>query len=654
MTDSENAQAILRTLSVPGARSGPPSHLAALAPVREPSTTRVGEHAPPDMMHRLSYGRISSPLPYGVLSDYDRSDSDLEVPAIELSNDRVQATILPSLGGRVWSLTMADGRELVHRSPVLRWANFGLTDAWFAGGIEWNLGSTGHSAMSSRPMHTAILHTPLGPVVRLWEWERTRDLVLQIDLWLSGARLMASTRVINPDPEPKPLYYWTNMAVTETSGTRVLAPASTAWRTGYEGVLERVPVPFPDGPLDVSVPSASRYAADYFFEVAHDTGRLVCAVEPDGRGLAQTSTEALRGRKLFLWGNGPGGQRWQDWLGAAGSRYLEIQAGVCPTQLEHDVLDGNDHRSWTEAFLPLNLDPSVVTADYGTASQAARTSVHDSTPPEWLEQVHDQWLREVADLVPDTLVHTGSGWGRTELALRQAGQTTETGHAVQLTGTPFPDVDDESRALMHLAQTGDRTGLNAMPVDRPTLPVISDRWMAVLAAVEAEGAGANWWVPYALGTARHLKGDLEGARTAYRRSVERQPTVVALRGLALLADNPSDRTELYRQALALTPHDRRLAVELLVSARDSSGPAEVVALVGALPDAVRTHGRIQLLLADALATLGEGQAAREILRDLEVPDLAEGDQTLSDLWTRLRPDQDVPARLDFRMAVMPK
>ncbi len=71
--------------------------------------------------------------------------------------------------------------------------------------------------------------------------------------------------------------------------------------------------------------------------------------------------------------------------------------------------------------------------------------------------------------------------------------------------------------------------------------------------------------------------------------------------------------------------------------------------MSALPEAVRTHGRTQMLLADALATTGEDAAALEILEDIEVPDLAEGDQTLSQLWERLRPGQPVPAHLDFRM-----
>ena len=135
--------------------------------------------------------------------------------------------------------------------------------------------------------------------------------------------------------------------------------------------------------------------------------------------------------------------------------------------------------------------------------------------------------------------------------------------------------------------------------------------------------------------------------------MERQPTAGALRGLALLADGPAERVQLLRQALTLAPGDRRLAVELLTSLLDAGEPAAVVATVRDLPDALRGLGRIQLLLAQALALSGDDDAALAILTDLEVPDLAEGDQALSDLWARLCPGEVVPAGLDFRMSVTP-
>jgi hypothetical protein len=629
-----------RTLSVRGSRLGPRGRLPPLAPVRPRPLARLSEQAPRSMRERVERGRLLSPLPYALFSDYDRADHQLDLPALELSNGAVTATVLPTLGGRVWSLVdHTRDRELLFVNPRLRFANFGLTDAWFAGGVEWNLGSTGHTTMSTRPVHAAVVEGPDGPVLRLWEWERTRDLVLQVDLWLDGARLLASTRVVNPDPEPKPLYYWTNIAVPETDGTRVLVPATHAWRTDYSGLLDRVAVPHPDSAeVDVSRPSASTHAADYFYEVGERRGRIVCAVEPDGRGLAQTSTDVLTGRKLFLWGTGPGGRRWQEWLGTPATRYAEIQAGVCPTQLEHDLLDGHATRSWTECFTALDLAPEVVAGDYGAASDAAAREVHDTASPDWLEERHAHWLADVADLDPGEPAWVASGWGAAELALR--GRTAPA-------GMPFPPVDDDSAPLRRFAEGRDVAALDAIAADHPTIPPASDRWHT--AWDEAAAApGAGWWVHLAVAVGHHVRGEDEGAQAAYLKSVEHTPTATALRGLALLPGNDADA--LFARATALDPADRRLATERLVRLHAAGRDEELLTLARELPEPIRAHGRTRLLVAQALAATGREEEALEVLDDLEVPDLAEGDNSTSDLWLALRPGEPVPQRLDFRMS----
>ena len=642
---NEPTRVSLHTLSVRGSRLGPEGRLPSLTPVRPRPLARVSEQAPPPMRERVERGRLTSPLPYSLFSDYDRVDHQLDLPALELSNGEVTATVLPTLGGRVWSLVdHTRDRELLFVNPRLRCANFGLTDAWFAGGIEWNLGSTGHTPMSTRPVHAAVVEGPGGQVLRLWEWERTRDLLLQVDLRLDGARLLASTRVVNPDPEPKPLYYWTNIAVPETDGTRVLVPATHAWRTDYSGLLDRVPVPHPDqADLDVSRPSASAYAADYFYEVDDQRGRIVCAVEPDGRGLAQTSTDALTGRKLFLWGTGPGGRRWQEWLGTPSSRYAEIQAGVCPTQLEHDLLKGHATRSWTECFTALDLAPEVVAGDYTSASDAAMRAVHETAPPDWLEERHAHWLAEVADLDPGELAWVGSGWGAAELALR--------GRAAPA-GMPFAPVDDDSAPLRRFAEGCDVAALGAITADHPTIPPVSDRWCASWDQA-ASVPGAGWWVHLAVAVGHHVRGERGVAHAAYLKSMEHTPTATALRGLALLADDVGEADELFARAAGLDPADRRLATERLVRLHAAGRDEELLALVDELPEAIRTHGRTRLLVAQALAATGQHDEALEVLATLEVPDLAEGDDSTADLWLALRPGEPVPQRLDFRMAQEP-
>ena len=639
-TPSPAATVRRTTLTVPAANLGPESPLPRFTRLRKLPLPDVGPGAPPDMVERIGYGRLESPLPYRIQEDYDRSLREVELPAYVLDNGVLRATVLPTLGGRVWSLyDVARGRELLFRNPVLQFANFGLTDAWFAGGIEWNLGSTGHTTLSCRPVHAAVVAGPDGDVLRLWEWERTRDLVLQIDLSLppGSARLHASTRVVNPDPEEKPLYYWTNIAVPETPGTRVLTTADSAWRTEYTGALKRVPVPHPDRPdVDISYPRVSSFPADYFFDVADQRGRHIVAVEPDGAGFAQASTRGLRGRKLFLWGSGPAGSRWQEWLCGSSARYAEIQAGWCPTQLEHDRIGGRASVSWTETFGGVDLDPEAVAGDHAEACEAARAAVHQATDPDRLEAFHERWLAAVADAPVAEQLSTGSGWGHVELRLR------DDPGVVPLRALPFPPVDDDSVPAGHLLD-GDAERLAGSAARLP-VPPVSDRWRAVL-----EDAPDSEWVHLARAVNAHVRGDLDRAAEQYAASLAAGENAWSLRGLALLAED--DRAcDLYARARRLRPESRGLLVEHLERLLAAGCPRDCLDVVADLEPALRSHGRTRLLEARAWLAEDDRERAATIMDSLVVENLAEGDTVLTEVWDTLHPGAELPAHLDFRMS----
>src|SRR4029453_5450945 len=117
-----------------------------------------------------------------------------------------------------------------------------------------------------------------------------------------------------------------------------------------------------DPATDVSYTLSARRAADYFFQVPPGRKPWIAAVQADGRGLVHTSTAELGGRKLFCWGAGAGGRHWQEWLCGPDFRYLEIQAGLATTQLEHLRLEGSAEISWAEAYAPIEGAPGAVDA----------------------------------------------------------------------------------------------------------------------------------------------------------------------------------------------------------------------------------------------------------------------------------------------------
>jgi hypothetical protein len=612
------------TLVLPAAALGPENPLPPLvkpAPVQQ--VANLAE-LPPDLAEGLGYGQLDTVLPYRLQDGYTRSRTETELPALVLENDRLRATVLPSLGGRLYSLWhKGSGRELLYRNPVFQPANLALRDAWFAGGVEWNLGSTGHTAQTCAPMFAARVEGPDGtPVLRLWEWERTRDLPYQLDFSLPKGSdfLLVGVRVRNPHAHAVPVYWWSNIAVTREPETRVLAPATEAWHYGYGGRLDRVAVPG-----ELTYPARAEAAADYFFELADETPRWIAAVDGHGHGLLQASTRRLRGRKLFVWGESAGGRRWQDWLAPGAPGYLEIQAGLARTQLEHLRLDAGQTWDWLEAYGPVSADPAVV---HGSDWAAATGSVQASMP--MLDEQYQEWLK-VADLPPESLLHQGSGWGALEVHRTMA----------VLPGTPFP------AAAMGPEQEPWRALLDGLPpsgspseVPPPTL--VGAAWADLL-----EHTPENWLTWYHRGVARWAAGDHDGARSAWHSSLAAAGNPWALRNLAVASADRLAAAELSERALRLAPDLLPLAVEAITAQLDADLPERAAALLEAWQGEL--SGRLLLLTARTRLALGDTAGARAIFEaGFEVPNIREGETSLSDTWAALAATP-LPAAYDFRM-----
>jgi len=420
---------------------------------------------------------------------------------------------------------------------------------------------------------------------------------------------------------------------------RVLAPAARAWRTGYDGSIARVAIPFADDPAtDVSHPLLAQRAADYFFQVPSERRPWIAAVQADGRGLVQTSTARLRGRKLFCWGTAAGGRHWQEWLCGPGSRYLEIQAGLATTQLEHLRLEAGAEISWAEAYAPIEAAPGLVHGSWSDALDKVAELVARAVPEVELDAWHRWWRAEVADRAPQQLT-AGSGAGEAELVVR--GEDPD-----GLSGTPFGQpLLDGFRHLVALARTGevDQDAVGAEVLVPPT----TDRWDAVL-----DRAADGWWGRLMIAIRSHARGDLEEARLGYLRSNQLTSTPWAARGLALLAGTRGDHISaaaLYDRAVAQAPTCLPLLVEATDQLLAAGRPAACLAMINAAPERIAVHGRLVLQRARALLADGQVDAARALLEaGIEVPDLREG-ETLGELWRTAFRDRPLPYHYDFRM-----
>lgn len=662
--------------TMPVADLGPENPLPTFSPPWPgPPQVEVSADVPAQIARQSQYGRWRGILPYTLQDGYDRVRREQAVRVAVLENEYLRAGFLLEYGGRLWSLRdKTTGRELLAVNQVLQPANLALRNAWFSGGVEWNVGVIGHSALTMSPLFAARVEAEPGiPVLRLYEWERLRQLPFQIDAFLpdDSRVLFVRVRLINPHQEEIPVCWWSNMAVPEGPGTRVIVPAGAAF-TVAERSLIRIPTPEYRG-LDYSYPLQTTHAAGYYFNLEPGRRPWITALDRAGRGVVQTSSARLRGRTLFALGRGPGGARWHQFLAPEGllgehDRYFEIEAGLAQSHLEHVPMPARSEWSWLEAYGPLEAAPARVHGSW-QAAQAAVDEALEALIPQSILQATESWGAAAGDRPPYTLLQVGSGWG----ALARHERAAQGEKWLSAPGIPFADTSlgPAQAPWLSLLETG------AFPEAPPREPVtgymVGSRWRRRLEAAVAAGRADHWSGWYHLGVMRFYDGETEPARLAWERSLAHVRTPWALRNLALVAVKEEKLDEAaahYQDALRLAPGLRPLVLEAGRFFIGTGRPGGWLALLPELPAALQQEGRVRLLEAQAALAAGETEAVIRLFVDApEVTDLREGEMTLERLWfdwqaqdlalenglppeearDRARRERPVPPAFDFDM-----
>jgi hypothetical protein len=574
-----------------------------------------------EMARNIRYGKVSSVLPYLLQDDYSRELAPQETSVAILENDYLRAIVLLDFGGRLWSLEDKVGdRELLYNNQRMQFGNLGLRNAWFPGGVEWNLGTTGHTALTCSPVHAVSLELTDGASgLRIYEWERMRDLVYQVDFRLGpeSRYLAVDIKVTNPNSHAVPVYWWSNIAVASSAGTRVVVPSRSAFEFTYTRRLHRVPVPG-SSLIDLTYPHAATQTADYFFELDPERLTWIAAVDAAGVGLLQASTRRLRGRKLFTWGNSPGGRRWQEFLTGSSESYFEIQAGLTRTQLEHVPLGPGDSWSWSEVFGPVSVPVEAVHGEWVDAIECMESAIAEAR----IESVLNE-RSETNDYRQGEPLHSGSGWGALESLRREVSQE-QPSPVIDLL-FPRSSLGEDQEPWIALLETG------TLPPGTPRSYVVGRPWSDLLE--EAVDSAASM---LHRGVVQWNVGHREAAVKAWEVAYALEPdSWLALRNIAAasgLMGEPIRSAEQYLRALDLMPDVAQLRVEAIEALIAANRFSEAIELSQAAPES-SFAGRFRFLQAWAAVLHGEIWLAESILESgLEIADLREGEVSLSDLW----------------------
>ena len=565
-------------------------------------------------------GVISTLIPYSIQDGYSRERQVRGFDAAILENEYLRAVFITEIGGRLWSLyDKKRNVELLYKNDVFQPANLALRNAWFSGGVEWNVGIKGHNPLTCSPLFAQKLVNKHGePVLRMYEYERIRGVTYAIEATLKDDALVMNMTVENTAEKPVYMYWWSNIAVPETPDTRVITPAKEAFYCGYTDgayLLDKASVPFIEG-RDITYSANSYRSRDFFFDIPDEKEKFVAAINGEGRGLLQFSDPILKGRKLFVWGQHQGGKRWNEWLSQDAGGYIEIQAGLLKTQLEHFIMPEKSTINWRECYCTAEIDPKIAHGELFEAAellQSVVVSKKDKLDPSLFEIAREE-----------ALTYYGSGWGALEAKLRG----TAVSHRCSF---PEDSITAEQRDWKKLIDEGVLPEHD--PEEKIASHVAGERWIALMEAAPRE----DWYYYERLGVMKYANGESDEAKRCFERSIELCDNAWARRNLAQLykgvygdldsaADNMIRALELKRDYLPLVIE---FACAMLRAKREKL----FIEVYETLDEKIKQNGRIKMLLGECYSNIGDTDAARRYINaELVVPDLMEGEYSLSNIW----------------------
>ena len=587
----------------------------------------------------------------------EREEEEIDVWVYE--NDWMKVGITPQWGGRVNSIVdKITGRENLFKNKAHQPASIGVLKAWTAGGLEWNWspGVIGHSAFTETQVYMAKVDSPLGQVVRVYEFDRLNGTVWQVDMLLANSTFLAHPKVTNPTDVDLRGYWWTCMAVPSTPGTRILTPATH--------VAETSRLPVGDAPWPVfaeAIENATFHAqfndnsylgkhpssGDFFLRIPSDQPEgpwIGHVADNDGSGYAFLHGHPLNGTKFFVWGESGPGRFMQDFLAGGRERqgdYTELQVGVAPTQLQTFSLPAQTTKEWTEWFKPTGSALSAETlhqADYAAMLRAVQAWISSpaGAPRDEVAQL-DAVLAKLADQpvqASDILV-SGQPWGALEEML--LGRPLAPGLKFTLPDPGQPGFD-EAQPWVELLQTGNfgDASLSRLPLSYQT----TDRWFAKILA-----APTSWLQCLHAAICYMERGDGTNAKNYLQKSMDLRPNPIAARGLALLTATYPDAMVEYKTAWKILTSDYaadaayprlvlNLAAEMAVVLTQASLWDDMRWLLAVAPPQALALDPLLKMQATLLVHDGQFDEAMAILEGNCFPTYASERGTLVTLWQK--------------------
>jgi hypothetical protein len=324
------------------------------------------------------------PKPASKIYPYFRFDGFTDKPiqkewkVVELENDFIKITILPEVGGKIWSATeKSTGKDFIYNNHVIKFRDIAMRGPWTSGGIEANYGIIGHTPGCATPVEYTIIKKEDGSVscvIGLLDLLTRTSWRLDINLPKDKAYITTSSFWFNATSYEQPYYTWMNTGIKAAGNLEFIYPGKNY--LGHDGEYHEWPINKQNG-RDLHFYENNNFGG---YKSYHVFGKYTDFFggywHNDEFGMARYSNhDDKAGKKIWIWGLSQQGMIWEKLLTDSDGQYVEVQSGRLFNQsAENSMLTPFKHRSfepyqsdaWTEYWFPVKQTKGFVKANpYG-------------------------------------------------------------------------------------------------------------------------------------------------------------------------------------------------------------------------------------------------------------------------------------------------
>lgn len=327
------------------------------------------------------------PKPDTKIYPYFRFDGFTDKPiqkewkVIELENDYIKITILPEIGGKIWSaIEKSTGRDFIYNNHVVKFRDIAMRGPWTSGGVEANYSIIGHTPNCATPVDYVIVKKEDGSiscVIGVLDLITRTSWKLDINLPKDKAYFTTSSFWFNATEFEQPYYTWMNTGLKAAGNLQFIYPGKNY--LGHDGEYNSWPINKENG-KDLSFYNNNNFGG---YKSYHVFGKYTNFFggywHDDDFGMGRYSNHDDKpGKKIWIWGLSQQGMIWEKLLTDTNGQYVEVQSGRLFNQsAENSIYTPFKHRSfspyqsdsWTEYWFPVKQTKGFVKANnYGAVN----------------------------------------------------------------------------------------------------------------------------------------------------------------------------------------------------------------------------------------------------------------------------------------------